>query len=103
MTHDATHCADFKADCPMNCYRAQLTADLQVRWQEFIATPISWSHFDGTEECKKAVISMTIPEAIERLRVMIEPGQDQNNKALRIAIEVMEQTQKRLEQERRTK
>ena len=46
---------------------------------------------------------MTIPEAIERLRVMTEPGQEQNNLALRIAIEVMEQTQKRLEQERRTK
>lgn len=51
----------------------------------------------------KAVINMTIPEAIERLRVMTEPGQEQNNIALRIAIEVMEQTQKRLEQERRTK
>lgn len=46
---------------------------------------------------------MTISEAIMRLRLLIEPGQDQNNKALRIAIEVMEQTQKRLEQERRTK
>lgn len=52
---------------------------------------------------RKAVINMTIPEAIERLRVMTEPGQEQNNIALRIAIEVMEQTQKRLEQERRTK
>lgn len=53
MNHDATHCADFKVGCPMNCYRAQLTADLQARWVEFIGTPVSWSRFEGTEECKK--------------------------------------------------
>lgn len=53
MNHDATHCADFKAGCPMTCYRAQLTADLQARWKEFIGVPISWSHFEGTEECRK--------------------------------------------------
>ena len=46
---------------------------------------------------------MTIPEAIERLRVMTEPGQEQNNQAIQVAVEVMKQTQKRLEQERRTK
>ena len=46
---------------------------------------------------------MTIPEAIERLRVMNEPGQDRNNQAIQVAIEVMEQTQKRLEQERKVK
>ena len=44
---------------------------------------------------------MTISEAIERLRLLIEPGQEKNNKALMIAIEVMDQTQKRMEQERR--
>ena len=52
---------------------------------------------------RKAVINMTIPEAIERLRVMTEPGQEQNNQAIQVAVEVMKQTQKRLEQERRTK
>lgn len=53
MNHDATHCADFKVGCPMTCYRAQLTADLQARWLEFIRIPLSWSHFEGTDECKK--------------------------------------------------
>lgn len=53
MNHDATHCLDYTENCPKKCYRAQLTADLQERWVEFIKTPVSWSRFAGTEECKK--------------------------------------------------
>ena len=53
MNHDATHCFDYTADCPKKCYRAQLTAELQERWVEFISTPISYAHLYGTEECKR--------------------------------------------------
>ena len=53
MNHDATHCLDYTVDCPMTCYRAQLTADLQARWDEFIKIPVSWARLEGTEECKK--------------------------------------------------
>ena len=34
MNHDATHCSDFCASCPMNCYRAELEVDLRRRWAE---------------------------------------------------------------------
>ena len=52
MNHDATHCSDYTPSCPRTCYRAMLTIDLEARWMEFIATPLSWSHFKGTDECK---------------------------------------------------
>ena len=53
MNHDATHCSDFCADCPMNCYRAELEVDLRSRWAEFIKVPLSYAHFYGTDECKR--------------------------------------------------
>lgn len=53
MSHDATHCLDFCADCPMNCYRAGLEVDLRSRWTEFIKVPLSYAHFYGTDECKR--------------------------------------------------
>lgn len=53
MSHDATHCKDFCADCPMNCYRAELEVDLRRRWAEFIGVPLSYAHLYGTEECKR--------------------------------------------------
>lgn len=54
MNHDATHCFDYTSDCPTECYRARLTQDLENRREEFIAIPLSWSHFKGTEECKES-------------------------------------------------
>lgn len=53
MNHDATHCKDFCADCPMNCYRAELEVDLRSRWAEFIKVPLSYAHLYGTDECKR--------------------------------------------------
>lgn len=53
MDHDATHCSDFCADCPMNCYRAELEVDLRSRWAEFIKVPLSYAHLYGTKECKR--------------------------------------------------
>ena len=56
MNHDYTHCADFTEYCPRGCFRAQLVRDLQ-RFGKLapygINFPISWTHFKGTEECKK--------------------------------------------------
>ena len=48
MNHDATHCADYKKDCPKSCYRAQLTADLR---KSSYYLPTSWAHLKGTKEC----------------------------------------------------
>lgn len=51
MNHDYAHCLDFKDDCPSECFRAQLSRDLE----NIIPIPywVSWMHFKGTEECKK--------------------------------------------------
>lgn len=54
MNHDATHCADYDAaKCPADCYRAELTADLQARIGEYVGVPISYAAFAGTSECKR--------------------------------------------------
>lgn len=53
MNHDATHCSDFCADCPMSCYRAELEVDLRRRWAEFIGVPLSYANLYGTEECMR--------------------------------------------------
>lgn len=51
MNHDATHCLDWTQDCPNECYRAMITADLHsLRGHRIIA---SWANFAGTEECIK--------------------------------------------------
>ena len=57
MNHDATHCLDFCADCPMRCYRAELEVDLRKRWIEFVGVPLSFSHLYGTEECVRDAYS----------------------------------------------
>ena len=44
---------------------------------------------------------MTIPEAIRVLYIMYEPGQERNNKALDVAIEIMKQHQKWIEMHER--
>lgn len=54
MNHDATHCADMRKDCPMSCYRAQLTRELMVTSRlQGKAFPVSWAHLHGTVECPK--------------------------------------------------
>lgn len=53
MNHDATHCLDYCPDCPMRCYRAELTEDLRSKWHEFIGVPLSYAHFYGTKECER--------------------------------------------------
>jgi len=51
MNHDATHCWNYKkGKCPMSCYRAQLTKELnQIHYN----LPVSWAMFEGTEDCPK--------------------------------------------------
>lgn len=50
MNHDYAHCADFKDDCPKECFRAQLARDLEniPKWRW-----VSWMHFKDTDECKR--------------------------------------------------
>lgn len=50
MNHDYAHCADYKEDCPEKCFRGQLVKDLR---QNHIGLPVSFMHFEGTEECEK--------------------------------------------------
>lgn len=51
MNHDSTHCLDYDPKrCPMECYRAQLTAELKLR-DDLKYMPMSWSHYINTEEC----------------------------------------------------
>ena len=51
MTHDVSHCDDYKPeDCPVTCYRAQVTEDLK-HCPELWDIPLSWAHFYGTQYC----------------------------------------------------
>ena len=51
MNHDVSHCADYKPDeCPVTCYRAQLTEDLLKR-PDLMDIPITWTHLYGTPCC----------------------------------------------------
>lgn len=51
MNHDASHCSDYKADeCPISCYRAQLTEDLKRRI-DLRDIPMRFAHFYGTTYC----------------------------------------------------
>ena len=52
MNHDYAHCADFRKDCPVDCFRAKLVRDLVTRGTDH-RTWISWAHIRGTEECKR--------------------------------------------------
>jgi hypothetical protein len=48
---DATHCWNYKkGKCPRNCYRAQLTEELNQIHDD---RPVSWAMFEGTEDCPK--------------------------------------------------
>lgn len=50
MNHDYAHCADFKKDCPKDCFRAQLVRDLDDNGT-LKGTWISWMHLRNTDEC----------------------------------------------------
>ena len=52
MNHDATHCIACDDRCPKECYRAQLTREL-MRMLSCYPLSVSWSNFEGTEECKR--------------------------------------------------
>lgn len=54
MNHDYAHCLDYTANCPKECFRAQLQRDLEERRSEFIGVPLTCSHLSGTVECKLA-------------------------------------------------
>ena len=54
MNHDYAHCADFTADCPEECFRAELVRDLKKR-TDLLGLSFTFTHFKGTEECKKEV------------------------------------------------
>lgn len=50
--HSNTHCFDFNKDCPLSCYRAALTVDLQMRYG-VSELDVSWASFKDTEECQR--------------------------------------------------
>lgn len=53
MNHDYAHCLDWCRGCPKDCFRAQLTMDLEERKKEFIGVPLVFASFYGTEECRR--------------------------------------------------
>lgn len=55
MNHDACHCMDYRKEiCPKKCYRAELTQDyFEMTEKGEIDFPTSWSHFYGTQYCKR--------------------------------------------------
>ena len=55
MNHDCTHCLDWNENCPKECYRAQVTADLNNpnARARLLGIPLSWAGFAGTPECKR--------------------------------------------------
>ena len=67
MSHDGTHCQDYvKGVCPMSCYRAELTEDLNNR-TDLAWLPISWASFIYSEECAFRLIPWpNNPRAIPR-------------------------------------
>ena len=52
MNHDYAHCLDMKKDCPKSCFRAQLTREVERR-DDLQGIPLTWTHFKGTDECKR--------------------------------------------------
>lgn len=50
MNHDATHCLDYRRDCPKDCYRAQLTKELLTMKYDL---PVSWAELKGSSECMR--------------------------------------------------
>ena len=53
MNHDYAHCLDCDSDCPYDCFRAQLVADLKCNNIQPFANFVSWMHIKGTDECKR--------------------------------------------------
>lgn len=49
MNHDYVHCSDCTDDCPENCFRAQLTRDLE-KINDYNLW-ITWAHLKGIGEC----------------------------------------------------
>lgn len=67
MNHDATHCADWDEKiCPSDCYRAELTEELEHR-SDMWYLPMSYSHFKGTVECK---LTNSMQTNADRIRAM---------------------------------
>ena len=52
MNHDYAHCADYRKDCPKDCFRAQLVRDLKQR-TDLLGLPFTWMSFKGTYDCKR--------------------------------------------------
>lgn len=56
MNHDYAHCLDWSPSCPSKCFRGELVKDLHKK-QDLWNKPVTWSHFKGTEECKKKEVT----------------------------------------------
>lgn len=52
MNHDAAHCLDWRLDCPRECYRAQLTLEVEL-CDDLKGIPLTWAFLGGSDECLK--------------------------------------------------
>ena len=50
MLHDYAHCCNYTADCPEDCFRAQLVRDL-YKDPRMKNVPVSWQSFIGSADC----------------------------------------------------
>lgn len=66
MNHDHTFCSDFGHDCPADCFRAEITAEL---FREKYNGPVSWANFRGSNECKLNIPKATtgVPELLKAI------------------------------------
>lgn len=56
MNHDYAHCADYRKDCPKDCFRVQLVRDLKQR-TDLLGLSFTWMSFKGTDECKRKEVT----------------------------------------------
>lgn len=52
MNHDYTHCLDYLATCPKECFRAELERDLIDHPGLYGGLWLSYAHLRETSECK---------------------------------------------------
>jgi hypothetical protein len=51
MNHDYAHCLDFTEDCPVECFRAELSRDLKRMENGGRGMWLSWMSFKETGCC----------------------------------------------------
>lgn len=70
MNHEYVHCSDCTDDCPEDCFRAQLTRDLE-KINDYNLW-ITWAHLKGIGECLNPYNEMTGKKEKQKMDYKIE-------------------------------